>query len=91
MMKRVESKQDTNTNDTVFSTKQYFHFDCIVLLYVLYNTLMLVVKNEHIICPYDIHDTCITILYRPLSTSQSERITMIPSPLTSNNLSTHSC
>ena len=26
-----------------------------------------------------------------LSTSQSERITMIPSPLTSNNLSTHSC
>ena len=74
-----------------YSTKQYFHFDCIVLLYVLYNTLMLVVKNEHIICPYDIHDTCITILYRPLSTSQSERITMIPSPLTSNNLSTHSC
>ena len=37
-----------------YSTKQYFHFDCIVLLYVLYNTLMLVVKNEHIICPYDI-------------------------------------
>ena len=38
-----------------YSTKQYFHFDCIVLLYVLYNTLMLVVKNEHIICPYMIY------------------------------------
>ena len=31
-----------------YSTKQYCHFDCIVLLYELNNTLMLVVKNEHI-------------------------------------------
>jgi len=49
-VKRVESKQDMIQMIQYYSTKQYFHFDCIVLLYVLYNTLMLVVKHEHIIC-----------------------------------------
>ena len=39
---------------------------------------------KHIIC-------IIIILYHPLSTSQSERIAMIPSPLTADNSSKHSC
>ena len=40
---------------------------------------------KHIIC------IIIIILYHPLSTSQSEWIALIPSPLTADNSSKHSC
>ena len=72
-----------------YSTKQYFHFDCIVLLYVLYNTLMIVVKmsTSYVISTYHI---CI-IMLSPYSTSQNEWIAVIPIPLTPDNSCKHSC
>ena len=72
-----------------YSTKQYFHFDCIVLLYVLYNTLMIVVKmsTSYVISTYHI---CI-IMLSPYSTSQNEWIAVIPIPLTPDNSSKHGC